>query len=172
MSSIVKESVNGREERIDPLHPRTSAQLGRDLAEVPPVDKSNEVGGATASAGSGTPDELEVPATAAATGLLVDGGKTQDPRASSSSSPGSSLEVDVSTSQADPKTQAMEADARAEAAKERDAQKAATAAKAADDAAVSKEKVSQVGLKEKSSAEVAAEKQESELRQKYPQIEL
>ena len=71
--SITKEREGGSRELIDPLHPKSDAQLGRGLEEVSAATKSNVVEVEQKTA-------LEVPATAAATELLVDGGKTAAPR--------------------------------------------------------------------------------------------
>ena len=167
MSTIVKETVGGKVEVIDPLHPTSAKQLGRTLDEVAPSDKSNDVGGHSDVADAA----LDVPPTAAATSLLVDGGKTEDPRAS----PVASLEVDPS--KADPHTQAMEDSARAEASQVREAHRQGQSSSGATPTQrgaeeVSKGAISQVGLMEKTPAQVEREKQEAELRQKYPQIEL
>ena len=72
--SITKQRVGGSVELIDPLHPKSETQLGRGLEEVSAESKNNVVEVEQKAA-------LDVPATAAATELLVDGGKTAAPRA-------------------------------------------------------------------------------------------
>ena len=85
--SITKQSAVGRVDEIDPLHPRSDAQLGRSLDELSALDKSNATSEATGRPLTSTQqvrgvekELLAVPSTAAATELLVDGGKTADPR--------------------------------------------------------------------------------------------
>ena len=71
--SITKETVRGKVELIDPLNPANEKQLGRHLDELHSSAKKNVLD-------HDETKSLEVPATAAATELLVDGGKTADPR--------------------------------------------------------------------------------------------
>ena len=96
-SAIVKEGTSGQTETIDALHPTSSAQLGRTLDEVPQSDKSNDVG---PPALPQTSEALDVPPTSATTSLLVDGGKTEDPRHVTP-------QLEVDSTQVDARTQAM-----------------------------------------------------------------
>ena len=86
--SITKESVIGRVDEIDTLRPSSDRQLGRSLNELSPEDKSNSVRSEengrlltnTHQVHGVEKELLDVPSTAASTELLVDGGKTADPR--------------------------------------------------------------------------------------------
>ena len=86
--SITKENVIGRVDLIDTLQPSDDKQLGRTLNELSHTDKSNSVTREdsgrlltnTHQVRGVEKELLDVPSTAASTELLVDGGKTADPR--------------------------------------------------------------------------------------------
>ena len=176
--SIVKENTAGRVELIDPLHPRSTKDLGRELEEVSADSKDNSLtdGDGPTVAGE-QKDVLDVPPTAAATELLVDGGKTADPRHVSPSSATRHLSPSaaaptVDTRATDPRSLEMEAEAAAEAARARVYARAGQTQSSSDSASSSRPALSKAGLVPMTPQQMATEQQDSAVKGKYPQADL